>query len=391
MSTSTALDVAQGVARPGQGVAEPPLDVVDGGGPERPQPVADQGRARGVVVASAPRRVPSHCAAADPPRARRRPGAVVGPADHVAPARRARSAPAARWDPFRPKSFRVRGRSRPPARGVPRAGLWRWCARARRGGRAPPRDAVVEPGLAVGGDARLHHVGDQLARSLAATRSLAADCTAGRSRDVEHPQRPPHGEVLDHGSVVVQRGVEIGDGETPALRAHSDRYGVAGSVACRPTKRLRDVGDDASLGALGQEVASRQPGPPLLDGEGAHRSGLVRLVAHRCPDLLEPLGGGALPRLVLLLDPAALGGLRASSAPNRSTCRTGSRSSPAPTSNVGTPLGGVPGVGGRHGEPARMRRAHQFGTTSSSPGSRSSGARCVGHTGHRTPADSWDR
>ena len=51
----------------------------------------------------------------------------------------------------------------------------------------------------------------------------------------DHPQRAAHREMLDEGAPLVERGVEVGDREA-GRRAHSDRYGVAGSVACSPTR-----------------------------------------------------------------------------------------------------------------------------------------------------------
>ena len=61
-----------------------------------------------------------------------------------------------------------------------------------------------------------------------------------------------------------------------------------------------------------QKLPAYQPSSPLLGREfthGALTAGSVAVVAHRFADLGQPIGGRALPRLELLVDIAALGGL----------------------------------------------------------------------------------
>ncbi len=61
-----------------------------------------------------------------------------------------------------------------------------------------------------------------------------------------------------------------------------------------------------------QELPTDQPCSPLIGSEcthGAVTAGSAAVVAHRFTDLRQPFGGRALPRLELLVDIAALGGL----------------------------------------------------------------------------------
>ena len=73
-----------------------------------------------------------------------------------------------------------------------------------------------------------------------------------------------------------------------------------------------------SGGGVGDRISQRQEMPadqassPLLGRKfthGALTAGSVAVVAHRFADLGQPIGGGALPRLQLLIDIAAFGGL----------------------------------------------------------------------------------
>ena len=98
----------------------------------------------------------------------------------------------------------------------------------------------------------------------------------------------------------------------PGHRAHSDRYGVAGSVACKSDQ----AGGDAVDGDRVSERRNCRASPSVLRRSARHvnlahgpTAGSVACVAHRLTDLRQPFGGRALPRLELLLDVAALGGL----------------------------------------------------------------------------------
>ena len=162
-------------------------------------------------------------------------------------------------DRLRPRSCRVRGRSRPPARAVRRAVLGRWRDRARRDGRGPPPtrpSSHASPSAAMPG---LHDVGDQLL-ALVGGDAVARRGLHGRQvGGVEHPQRAPHREVLDHRAVVVQRGVEIGDAEVRAARPQRQvRRGRVGGV--QADERVRDVGD--AIGRWARRGSGAAPAGP---------------------------------------------------------------------------------------------------------------------------------
>ena len=93
----------------------------------------------------------------------------------------------------------------------------------------------------------------------------------------------------------------------PGIRAHTDRYGVAGSVACQPIMApvIAVRSSDSASGDRKCRLASRARRSSTVNERTD--SGFV-LFVHRGANLLELVVGGTLSRFVLLLGAAALGG-----------------------------------------------------------------------------------
>ena len=126
------------------------------------------------------------------------------------------------------------------------------------------RACRVQPHLAVRGDAGLLCVGDQFSAF------VVRHPVAGRGLDqrqvvgTHDPQRAAHREVFCQRAALIQVGVQIGDGETgqprPQGQVGSGRIGgVQTDDTCCDICR--------GLSVRVEEVAAREPGPPLGNRE----------------------------------------------------------------------------------------------------------------------------
>ena len=127
---------------------------------------------------------------------------------------------------------------------------------------------TVQPRVTVVGDAGLLHVGDQPAAF------VVGHPVAGRGLDqrqiigADHPQRATHREVLDEAAPLVERGVEVGDGEAgqPSPQRQIRRGGIGGVQPDELRDRLVD-----RAGRRSEEMPPRQPCPPFGTRERPHR------------------------------------------------------------------------------------------------------------------------
>ena len=219
--------------RPGQGVAEPPLDVGDGRRAERPQPGADQLRSSGFrrggtgALGEPVRR-------GGPSRPGCRPCAVVGAADDIAAHRQHGEHPRGQRSVSAPTLSRCRivcpgefgqGRAQFSALVGP---LSARCASTAAQARSSHRSlSGATPAFCTSAT--------NFRRSLSATLSLAAAWMSGRSSTpTTHNVRRIARCLTSVRCWYRARSRSVT--AKPGSRAHSDRYGVAGSVACSPTR-----------------------------------------------------------------------------------------------------------------------------------------------------------
>ena len=122
------------------------------------------------------------------------------------------------------------------------------------------RACRVQPRVAVGADAGILCVGDQLSAF------VVRHPVAGRGLDqrqvvgADDPQRAPHREVFRQRAALIEVGVQIGDRELrqPRPQGQVGSGGISGV-------QTDDTGCDVRRGpsVCGEELAACEPGPPL--------------------------------------------------------------------------------------------------------------------------------